>query len=41
VGLDRFEPFGRVRDDKRDDLRLLGRDTETRALVRYHPQPPD
>jgi hypothetical protein len=41
---ERFEPFGRVKDNKRklkDGLLLVGRDSETRALVRYHAQPPD
>src|SRR5512133_1656755 len=41
---ERFEPFGRVKDNKcklKDGLLLVGRDSETRALVRYHAQPPD
>jgi hypothetical protein len=40
---ERFEPFGRVRDIKRMEgvLQLVGRDTETGALVRYIAQPPD
>jgi len=41
---ERFAPFGRVKDNKRklkDGLLLVGRDSETRALVRYHAQPPD
>jgi hypothetical protein len=41
----RFEPFGRVRDNKRKPragvLQLVGRDTETGALVSYDAQPPD
>jgi hypothetical protein len=51
----RFEPFGRVKDNKRrpkdrwpltgrdsgTGVLLIGRDTETGALVRYHAQPPD
>jgi hypothetical protein len=40
----RFEPFGRVKDNKRrlkDGVLLVGRDSETGALVRYHAEPPD
>ena len=39
-----FEPFGRVKDNKRrlkDGVLLVGRDSKTGALVRYHAQPPD
>jgi hypothetical protein len=42
---ERFQPFGRVRDSegspKVGELQLVGRDTETRALVRCDAQPPD
>ena len=41
---ERFEPFGRVKDNKsrlKDGVLLVGRDSETGALVRYHAQPPD
>jgi len=42
---ERFEPFGRVRDDERDlregVLQLVGRDTTTGALVRYDAYPPN
>jgi hypothetical protein len=42
---ERFQPFGRVRDNegspKVGELQLVGRDTETRALVRCDAQPPD
>jgi hypothetical protein len=40
----RFEPFGRVKDNKRrlrDGVLLVGRDSKTGALVRYHAVPPD
>jgi hypothetical protein len=41
--LDRFEPFGRVKDNKRKTkegvLQLVGRDSKTAALVRYIAQP--
>jgi hypothetical protein len=42
---ERFQPFGRVRDNegspKVGELQLVGRDTETRALVRCDAQRPD
>jgi hypothetical protein len=43
---ERFQPFGRVRDNERKHtgkgaLQLVGRDTETGALVRCDAQPPD
>ena len=41
---ERFEPFGRVKDKKRrlkDGVLLVGRESKTGALVRYHAQPPD
>ena len=41
---ERFEPFGRVRDMNaapRRELQLVGRDTETSALVRCDAYPPD
>jgi hypothetical protein len=42
---ERFEPFGRVRDNERNlrrgALQLVGRDTETGALVRCDASPPD
>jgi hypothetical protein len=42
---ERFEPFGRVRNNERDirdgALQLVGRDTTTGALVRYDAYPPD
>jgi hypothetical protein len=42
---ERFQPFGRVRDNegspKVGELPLVGRDTDTGALVRYNAQPPD
>ena len=45
VSLERFEAFGRVKDNKVKSgegvLRLVGRDTRTAALVRHDPQPPD
>jgi len=41
--LERFEPFGRVKDNKRKPkegvLQLVGRDSKTAALVRYIAQP--
>jgi hypothetical protein len=43
--LERFEPFGRVRDNRRKPrdgvLQLVGRDTRTGALVRHDAYPPD
>lgn len=43
--LERFEPFGRVRDNKRKpregELQLVGRDTGNGALVRYNAYPPN
>jgi hypothetical protein len=43
VSLERFEPFGRVKDNKLKSgegaLHLVGRDTRTGALVRYDVQP--
>jgi hypothetical protein len=46
--LERFEPVGRVRDErgipknaKEGLLQLIGRDTETGALVRYNAEPPN
>jgi hypothetical protein len=45
ASLQRFEPFGRVKDNKlisgEGALQLLGRDTRTGALVRHDAQPPD
>jgi hypothetical protein len=43
---ERFQPFGRVRDNERKPtgkgaLQLVGRDMETGALVRCDAQPPD
>ena len=42
---ERFDPLGRVKDDKckpkEGVLQLVGRDTQTGALVRYNAQPPD
>jgi hypothetical protein len=44
VSLQRFEAFGRVKDNKLKSgegvLHLVGRDTRTGALVRYDAQPP-
>ena len=44
VSLERFEAFGRVKDNKIKSgegmLQLVGRDTKTGALVRYDAQPP-
>jgi hypothetical protein len=44
VSLERFEAFGRVKDNKLKSgegvLQLVGRDTKTGALVRYDAQPP-
>jgi hypothetical protein len=44
VNLERFEAFGRVKDNKLKSgegvLKLVGRDTKTGALVRYDAQPP-
>jgi hypothetical protein len=43
--VERFQPFGRVRDNKRNPkngmLELVGRDTRTGALVRHSANPPD
>lgn len=46
--LERFQPVGRVRDDKRrpknapeELLQLIGHDAETEAWVRYNAQPPN
>jgi hypothetical protein len=46
--LERFQAVGRVRDDEsrpknagKGLLQLIGRDTETGALVRYNAQPPN
>ena len=45
ASLERFEPFGRVKDNKLKSgegaLQLVGRDTKTGALVRHDAQPPD
>jgi hypothetical protein len=45
VTFERFEPFGRVRNSKRKPiggvLQLVGRNTQTGALVRCDAQPPD
>ena len=45
VSLERFEPFGRVKDKKLKSregaLQLVGRDTKSGALVRHDAQPPD
>jgi hypothetical protein len=42
---ERFKPCGRVKDIEPDHNervpQLVGRDTETGALVRYYPRPPD
>jgi hypothetical protein len=41
----RFEPFGRVRDNELNPregvVQLVGRDTDTKALVRYNANPPN
>jgi hypothetical protein len=46
--LERFQPVGRVRDDKRrpknapeELLQLIGHDAQTEAWVRYNAQPPN
>jgi hypothetical protein len=44
AALRRFEPFGRVKDNKRElthGVLLVDRDSKTGALVRYHARPPD
>jgi hypothetical protein len=45
AAFERFEPFGRVRDNERNPregmLQLVGRDTVAGALIRYDPYPPD
>jgi hypothetical protein len=44
AALRRFEPFGRVKDNKRElthGVLLVERDSKTGALVRYHARPPD
>jgi hypothetical protein len=45
ANLERFEPFGRVREDqenlRKGVLQLVGRDTTTSALVRHSAHPPD
>jgi hypothetical protein len=45
ASVERFEPFGRMRDDKRNPkegvLQLVGRDTTTGTLVRHSADPPN